>query len=257
MSNDYYKTNSLYEYIKKNQLKNLKFVSKNLWQLCYANSQLTPMLFVLVEGIKGDVNINKISKEGIDAFRVLEEVSIKTNIPIRYIQFSIDNDKDFILTIKNKKGKIISLNGLATKFLSEDGLPINYSQKTLKYLNDKTSSIYHKWQRDNLGKDLKVIDFDLFKIHNNQIIMIIELKRSFKKLYEWEPYIEDYNNFRIVSSICNQMDIEFKIVYNLRETKPWNDDISFLKVFNVNFELEPPIQYEETLSLEDFIKKYN
>ena len=124
--------------------------------------------------------------------------------------------------------------------------------KTQKYLNDKTSSAYHKWQREVLGNHITVSDIDLVKVENGKVLAIYELKRSIIPIENWQPFKDDYANFRLIEKFANMVNSEFKIVYNRRIKEPFYDDISKLKLFSFDCENNES-KYCDTVSLDDFI----
>jgi hypothetical protein len=134
------------------------------------------------------------------------------------------------------------------------GLSVSNSA-TKKYLNELTSSAYHNWQRSSLGSELTVSDIDLWRIDDKgNPVVIFELKRSFIDLYKWVPYGDDYKNFRLISNICNNSGVEFKIVYNQRIKNPVVvDKIEKLKIFKVDFSKFPYISDGVIINLEEFI----
>src|SRR5690606_23313522 len=125
---------------------------------------------------------------------------------------------------------------------------------TAKYLNDKTSSAYHNWQRNSLGRGITVSDIDLYRVSENGTPKVIyELKRSYYSLERWNPFRDDYSNFKLISNLCNKAGLEFKIIYNVRHKSPFFDDPSKLKLFSVNFDKTPPIILDGISTFEDFI----
>ena len=140
-----------------------------------------------------------------------------------------------------------------SEIFADYGLPISDSG-TDKYLNDKSSSAYHNWQRECLGRDLTVSDIDSWRINEaTKPEIIYELKRSYYSLSRWQPFTDDYNNFKLLSNLCNLTSLRFKIVYNVRHKKPFYDDISKLKLFDVDFDKRPPIKEKGIITLDSFL----
>lgn len=253
----YYQTNSLYQFITENSLTNFKFTSGNMWQLVYGDSQCNPKLLAIVSGINSTELENGLySDSENEAINLMSDISERSGIPLRFIRFStITSEVSEVLTFRkgDEYYQKLSLNELKECFRNE-GLPVSNSS-TNKYLNDATSSAYHNWQRNELGRDLKVSDFDLWKVDSEgKPVELYELKRSIISLNRWQPYTDDYNNFRLIYNVLSDLEINFKIAYNVRTKNPWNDDISSLKIFDVNFRNDNPIQYNSTLELQEFIK---
>lgn len=253
----YYKSNALYDYIIDNNLNSFEFVSGNLWQLVYADANCIPRLLVLVSGVEGAHIYKPISNNECKAYNRIQELSSLSGVPNLFVRFKIDQDiNGFHILLQNNSFAQIEVAKL-TQIFSNYGLPIS-ENVTKKYLNDKTSSAYHNWQRGSLGSALKVTDIDLMKINplTGSIGVIYELKRSYICINTWNPYPDDYNNFRILRNLLLNTGITFKIAYNVRTTKPtWNDNISVIKLFNVTADDNNLIRYDRTVQLNDFIMK--
>jgi hypothetical protein len=68
---------------------------------------------------------------------------------------------------------------------------------------------------------------------NGEPIEVLELKRSFYSLQDWKPYQDDFVNFNLLLSVCQQADMKMNIAYNVRETKPvFKDDASRFAIFS-------------------------
>ncbi len=252
----YYQSNALYDYFKKNYTPHFKFVSGNLWQLIYGASNCSPKLLVLASGISNNKLDSKFSEDELEAFKTLEELSERTKIPLRFVRFIINEREvnEVFTFINNENGRIVSMDTLSQLF-GQSGLPISQTP-TGKYLNDVESSAYHKWQRACLGSSLKVSDLDLLRFSNeNKITHLYELKRSYYSLENWEPFSVDYNNFRLVSRLMKKANIKFQIIYNVRKKNPWHDDISKLKIFDVDIDDDRFIIFNKYVSLQAFIDK--
>lgn len=254
----YYNTNAIYEYLNNKNIANFEYCYGNMWQLVYGDGNCDPKLLMVVSGVESE-NLNKeLSPGEKSAFFRMEQIHNLTNTPVGLIRFAVDEEAisnvNIYIPDKNKF-RLTDLNQLANRFC-ELGLPINpnIQENTGKYLNDKESSAYHKWQRNTLGSSLKVSDIDLIKIdlHNDKIQEIYELKRSIISLSKWEPYKDDYNNFILLAKLLGETDIQLKIIYNVRTKNPWNDDISKLKIFNISYDHTLDVFHENTITLEEF-----
>lgn len=246
----YYKGNAIYEQLIKNDIKQYKFVTGNEWQLVYGDANCEPQLLVYVFG-KTDNELNTKDSEGINFYKYL---SLQTGIPYLIIKFRIDivEIEEVLVSTDGQNFSTKTMRELMNLFSSYK-LPIS-NNATSKYLNDKTSSAYHKWQRGSLGRDLKVSDIDLYKVDKDSLpITLYELKRSYYSLERWQPFQDDYNNFRLISKLCNKCNLKFEIIYNVRHTSPFFDDVSKLKIFSVNFAQTPPIKLDGIISFADFI----
>ena len=250
---EYYKSNAIYKHIDKKQLNRYKFVSGNAWQLVYGDNSCNPLLLILAVGVA----INEIDEEPTSeekyAFSLLHAIADKTNLPIRYIRFASDVDE--VENVRLSDGSfvysVLSMPELSDLFASYD-LPVS-NTKTAKYLNDRTSSAYHNWQRNSLGAALTVSDIDLWRINDlGEPEIIFELKRSYYELIGWQPFRDDYSNFKLISNLCNKASIKFKIMYNKRTTNPFKEYIDNLKIFSVDFSKNPPITENGIITLQEF-----
>lgn len=250
---EYYKSNAIYEYLLDKNISKFRFVVGNAWQLIYGNSSCEPLLLVFAVGVSESNLESQSTGDEIDGFNLLNTVSKKANIPILHLRFAcdIENVTDVVICDEESKYEKISLQELAKRY-SNYGLPIANSA-TNKYLNDRTSSAYHKWQRGNLGSNLTVSDIDLWKINaDGNPEIVFELKRSYYELSRWKPFPEDFNNFKLISNLCNKSGIKFKILYNQRTKNPFYDKIDNLKLFDVNFDNSKPISEQGIISLLEF-----
>lgn len=252
----YYKSNALYDYIIKNKIDKFEFASSNIWQLVYGDSNCKPKLLVLVSGIEQANLNNPLSNEEKKAGHRVIQLSRLTNIPRVFIRFPIDQPIENInkYDSDSKTFKTITMNELANLYL-DFGVPIKESS-TKKNLNTQCSSSYHDWQRDSLGETSVISDIDLLSCNKNEITGIYELKRSHVKMDNWEPYPQDYANFKLLGNLLNGTNIRFKIVYNMRIKNPWSDNIETLKIFNVNIGQKRLISFDGIISLKNFIDNY-
>lgn len=238
----YYKTNAIYETLSNS--KNFIWVSGNAWILIYGDKRSMPKLVAFVYGKSWNIQ-----KNIIDFVKLL---SNKTKLPICFIEFD-DNEDTYIEKIRIsydfEKFNIITLNELK-KVFKNNGLDID-NKPCAKYLNDKTSSAYHTWQRKSLGYNITVSDIDLIRIQNNKYVEIVELKRSFKSVDIWEPYFDDFANFNLLYNLTIKASLCFTIVYNQRITKPIFKDIKEpLSIFEFN--LDDAVKIANNISFEDF-----
>jgi len=251
----YYKGNALYKYIAGNKLERFSYVTGNLWQLVYGNNNCEPKVLVTVSGVS-ESEYGNINKQEIKADTQLKVLALEKGITCLFVQFR--SDIEFIESImissdiQNDTLKQISLEELRERF-NNCGLSVSNTQ-TGKYLNDKTSSAYHNWQRSSLGRNITVSDIDLW-ISNKEMkfFAVCELKRSKIAIENWEPYTDDYRNFQLIHNLINPK-YKFFIIYNLRVPKPFKDDISKLKIFEVDFTKSSPIKNRGIYPLDEIIK---
>ena len=252
----YYNSNALYDYITEEEIENFTFTSGNLWQLVYGDANCEPKLLAVVSGVQNDDLESATTVAENEACRLLSIISNSKDVPLIFIRFIIDaSEVSQVLIFEHgeERYEIIGMNELKQRF-REAGLEVTNSSTT-KYLNDATSSAYHKWQRNNLGRNITVADFDLWRLdEEKKPLEVHELKRSYYSLDRWEPFKDDYSNFSLLDNTLKGLDIDFKIVYNVRTKNPWKDDISRLKIFDVDFNKHPEIEFNETIDLEDFLE---
>ncbi len=221
----YYRTNAIYEALN-NIEHDFQWVSGNAWLLVYGNkSDHKAKVLVLVHGTSWKIQTEIIN--------TLQYITKKLNIPVYKIIFDDSHDDSisevvFCSSLKDE-GKMYFLGELKSIFKNA-GLDI-IDGKCDKYLNDKTSSAYHKWQRFSLGNKIVVSDLDLIRMSKSskEPIEFIELKRSTADVNIWKPYIDDYANFNLINSISQRTNIPLLIVYNRMvkdiKTKTIIDDI--------------------------------
>lgn len=228
----YYSDNAFYKYVRENSIASFEYHSGDIWQLVYGNKEAEPNLLVLVFAVNEENMLTSLTRDENNAIHRMAEISKKSKLP--FICFRFNKAVKLLTSVAiftNDGPKLYAVAALKD-FYKKNGLPIN-EYVTTKNINDKSSSAYQDWQRTHLGSDLKVIDLDLFKIKNNEIYGIYELKRSFYDVKRWNPYPEDYNNFRMLSNLGRLCDIPVFIAYNKRTKNPLKDDISKIMTLEI------------------------
>ncbi|PEF07906.1 hypothetical protein COM97_03615 [Bacillus thuringiensis] len=236
----YYTDNAFYKYIRDENIDDFEYVSGDLWQLVYGNSVCEPKLLVLASSTSPEkLDSNPTPKE-MAAFYRLNEVARRANLSKMFIRFDASViELDSVMILTNEGFKKCEIDAL-TKHFASKGLPVN-DTRTEKDINDKSSSAYQNWQRNHLGRDLKVSDIDLFKLdEKNQIQVIYELKRAQNGVKTWNPYEIDYNNYRLIGNLCAKAKIDFKVGYNRRVKVPFKDDLSEILTLDVTIERNNP-----------------
>jgi len=243
----YYKGNAVYDELKKAP-HNFQWLDGNAWILLYG-SKSDFKLFVFVIGVTW--------KKQYDIINTLRYIFKRTSVPVYIVKFddsSSTNIKEvgFISSLTKKK-EIISLENLKQRF-SDVGLSIK-SSPCKKYLNDKMSSAYHKWQREELGPEIIVTDIDLIRIGDNgEPIEFIELKRSFMDVKQWFPYSDDFSNFNLIYKSIQATNIDFIIAYNQYIKKQITlDDCSRMSIFS--YSVNKPKVIKRNIPFEDFLNK--
>lgn len=250
---EYYKSNAHYEYIRANNLPQFRFVLGNAWQLVYGDNNCCPLVLIFAVGVSIDQIDNPPTVEEKEAFNLLAIAAANANLPIKYIRFACDVEEVETVRVSDDSihYSILSMPELSD-LIGSFGLPVS-NTKTAKYLNDRTSSAYHQWQRSNLGANLTVSDIDLWRLSAPEVPKIVfELKRSYYDLSKWKPFTDDYKNFRLISNLCNMAGMQFKIIYNQRIKRPFEDKIDKLKIYSVDFSQKPPIKEDGIITLDEF-----
>lgn len=249
---EYYKSNALYEYIAEKHLPQFKFVVGNAWQLVYGDNSCRPLVLIFAVGVPVAQIDNPPTEAEREAFYLLSIAGEKANLPLRYIRFACDVSEVETVKVSDATFNYTTLTmPELSKLFGSFGLPVSNSH-TGKYLNDKTSSAYHKWQRSSLGAALTVSDIDLWRLSDpGNPEIVFELKRSYYELIKWKPFTDDYRNFMLISNLCNKAGMRFKIIYNQRIKTPFEDKIDKLKIFSVDFTKNPPITEDGIITLEE------
>lgn len=229
----YYKDNSVYAEIASRRGADFAWAAGNAWNLLYADADASLRAIVSIRGHSSYVVKGAMARADL-AEEKAAYLAAKANLAFFKITFDDDASEVQAVTVNGpgySKPREMTLPELKVLF-GEMQLPIAVST-TSKAVNDKTSSAYHNWQRTNLGA-LKVSDLDLLRLDGSygHPIEIIELKRSYISLERWAPYPADFTNFNLVFKLAQATNTKFTIAYNVRETKPWNDDASRISLFS-------------------------
>lgn len=219
---NYYRTNAVLEALAAGPSGNLVWSTGNSWILVYAQPNGRPVALVFVRG-------ESTTNDDVEGYaRQLAE-----RAHLQFLDISFDDTAATIesVQIRQASGNDVttSLADLKLRF-AELGLPVSTGTVS-KAVNDKTSSAYHDWQRNNLGA-IRVTDLDLLRVINAEIVEIVELKRSFSNLDQWQPYKVDYPNFNAIANLCVLSGVRFTIAYNVRTKNPLHDDPSRLSLFS-------------------------
>ena len=219
------------------------YLAEDAWLLLYGKADCKPLVLCLAHELGKNFNEREI--------RVIKALTSSLQVPFIHLAFDSSDDSDnFYLERESIAFQFseISSDTLRTIF-SELGL--NISGTTNKKINKNSSSKYHDWQRDNLGKDTVVSDVDLLRVNNGKIKEIIELKRSYIDIEQWKPFPADYSNFNLVGHAFVSQKIPFTIAYNKFTKTPYNDDTSKIKIFDCKFLNKQ--NYKGIFALNDFL----
>lgn len=250
---DYYVGNGIYDFLIECKEKDDFFwTSGNLWILTYGDSNYEPKVVTVASG--NQLNI-KITESEMRTVNVAKQLVEGTDVGINFVRF--DSNKS-ISQVRYwnpgmEKIPIISSDELKNRFL-QYGLKMN-EMRVHKSINDKSSSPYHDWQRENMGDAVIVADVDLIRYYAEKPQEIIELKRSFIDIERWEPYKQDYKNFILLSKLARKRKLDFFIVYNHRTKVPLFDDVSKLKIFEFDHRIPTYCKLLGYKSIQQFAEK--
>ena len=102
----------------------------------------------------------------------------------------------------------------------------------LKDVNRYTSNEFHEWQRKNLPSKFVIQDLDAWPIvisdseNDYEPICIVELKRSFYKPKDWNPYKADLPNYMALFKLAIKANIPFVTIY-FKKDEIITDDSKF------------------------------
>lgn len=250
---DYYVGNAVYNYLIENNMQhNFFWTSRDKWILVYGDENCDPKVVSVVT--QGDISECLTDKE-INTLKVVKNIVKRTNIGMNFIKY---NPKDGLHKVRYwelEETELITIDmeQLKNRFMAY-GLELN-TVPTSKDINDKSSSAYHEWQRNNMGSSITVSDIDLIRFIGNDVGEIIELKRSKDAIEQWKPYEDDYNNYILLSKLAVKANIAFYILYNYRQKRPFYDDISRLKMFEFDYRIEAYYRLLGYGRIEDFAEK--
>lgn len=245
---NYYRSNALYEALLDSEWKcNFRWAAGNSWVLLYGDRTSKPLTVAFVEGTSALERNRKLVPLAIQVAEGLKvpTIGIRFNDSVSQVQ-----TVGYCDTLGSEIYEEISLEELQIAF-AKFGFPTTRSS-VVKAINDRSSSAYHQWQRRALGGQIVVSDVDLFRIQNDSIIEVMELKRSYYSLLQWNPFGQDYPNFELVYNATKNKNIAFHIVYNRREKNPFYDDASRLALFSFDPTSRPQSLRIGEFEFEDF-----
>lgn len=206
-----YNGNKIYDYITENELQDYFYLAGSHWMLIYGNNAGIPKVFAYVNMVD-NLNLPP-SRDEKGIMRTCSMISGQLNLPFVWIRYANNSSNVQFLRQGDNKLYTLSYDNLRDCFETYGVVESGTPKKTV---NQYTSSIYHDWQRNNLGR-ITVTDIDLIKFYGNQIESIIELKRSKQSLEYWNPYTNDYPNFALTINtiVLSGKHIPFYLYYNL------------------------------------------
>lgn len=225
-----YLGNAIYDYIYDKNL-DYYYSTEHNWMLVYGNSASIPKIMVFASKVT-DINSNCFGKEKTEAYKALS-IARCLKLPFIFVRFMVNNDLVRIWEESVGQWHTVTYDQLRDIY---ERYGVVQPGTARKRVNQYTSSPYHDWQRNNLGR-ITVSDFDLIKFNYGQVQEIIELKRSKISLDTWDLYKNDYPNFALLINtiVGSGKNIPFTLYYNLMKAGPMGmrvEDTSQIKVFD-------------------------
>ncbi|MGF0065940.1 hypothetical protein ACQRCQ_11950 [Lachnospiraceae bacterium SGI.085] len=225
-----YMGNAIYDYVYNEDL-DYYYSAEHNWMLVYGNSASIPKIMVFASKV-ADINSDGTADEMKEANKALS-IARYLKLPFIFVRFMVNNDLVGIWEESVGKWQTVTYDQLRDIY---ERYGVVQPGTARKRVNQYTSSPYHDWQRNNLGR-ITVSDFDLIKYNNGQVQEIIELKRSKIPLNTWTPYPNDYPNFALLINtiVGSGKDISFTLYYNLMRAGQMGmrvEDTSQIKVFD-------------------------
>lgn len=222
--------NAIYDYVYNEDL-DYYFSAEHNWMLVYGNAVSIPKILVFASKVT-DINSNcpdSKRKEAKKAFSIARYLKL----PFIFVRFMVNNDLVSVWEERVGQWRTVTYDQLRDIY---ERYGVVQPGTARKRVNQYTSSPYHDWQRNNLGR-ITVSDFDLIKYNNGQVQEIIELKRSKISLNTWTPYTNDYPNFALlINAIVGSGEkIPFTLYYNWMRAGQIGmraEDTSQIKVFD-------------------------
>lgn len=238
-----YEKNGFCEYLKAHPEKHMiKFYDTEKSLLVIANKRNNqPIMLIIDDRVSKEEYEEELNQYEKDFGNTCFLLAQKSKLPlfwIRYIDKDILTNEDEISLWEsdNKKGVFskVKMKSLVDVFLKHNIQAELENRTPEKRKNDSLSSAFHIWQRECLKVGI-FADLDLIRMTDDgqQVMEIIELKRSFYKLNQWRPFYFDINNFAIVSNFCELLgSVPFRIIYNEQVTKiPESTDRRLLEYY--------------------------
>lgn len=206
-----YSGNKIYEYIRENDLQEYFFLAGNHWMLIYGDRDGIPKVFAYVNMVDNLSSSPSTNEKSI--MKTCSIIAEQLNLPFIWVRYA--NNSNVVQFYHDGETTLFTLSYDQLRECFES-YGIVESGTPKKPVNQYTSSKYHDWQRNNLGR-ITVTDIDLIKFFGDQIEAIIELKRSKYSLDRWTPYTNDYPNFALTINaiVLSGKDIPFYLYYNL------------------------------------------
>lgn len=254
MSN-YYTTNAMYEYLEDNETPGFLFAKENIWLLIYGTAASEPRFILVASAVsRQEMEELTLGEHEEDIINVASRLSEKSGLNAYVLRYCKNDAALKDIQLINLREEVYVNTSIEQLYDLFEGNGLSPSGTgSAKSVNDKVSSAFHKWQRANLGKEICASDIDLLRMDGEEPVCIYELKRSYYTLERWEPFSDDFPNYKLIATFASMANMDFQIVYNRRTTSPFFDDISTLKRFTFSPQNERA-RYLDTISLEDFLR---
>lgn len=251
----YYSTNALYEYIQHQGLPQFCFAKEHIWIMLYGTADSVPKLLLVISAVPGvDYRSRCLTGQEEAIFQLAARLAGRAGLLCRVVRYRRGEERlREVQYIDYQTGRCVEISiERLRKLFDRAGLPTTQAGTAAKEVNDRTASPFHDWQRSALGRNITASDLDLVRLDPGEgRDVLYELKRSFFPLERWEPYPEDYPNFRLLRRFADKAGMDLRIVYNQRTKQPFLDDVSRLRLFSFHLE-EDRAEDEGIVTLEEF-----
>lgn len=268
-----YKDNGLCDFLKERYENNennseIKFFDTDKSLLVVASKRdSTPICLILDDRIEKNTDVSLLTynerNHGNECYRIAQQA----NLPlfwVRYVDCEILQNKDYVYLwhSNNKKSTFERIQlGQMIDMFAKYGIKAKLENRTpQKRKNDSLSSAFHIWQRECLRIGI-FADIDLIRMHDNKVVELIELKRSYIDFDKWNPFNADINNFAILSNFCNSLgDVDFHIVFNTQlDELPSGLEARLLRYYRMIQKKDKGIYYDkiDTLKLYQIERREN
>lgn len=201
-----------------------------VWPLIYSSLEGEPKAIVVASQIDP---VSRKAGTNRDFLMVCLALAKKAGIPFRVLCFGPElNTSTKPFTVFEGPGmphRMLSLHEWKNE-LRQMGVPVGGG--AFKAINRASSSGYHNWQRENLGRT-RVVDIDLIKLGPDKSpTHVVELKRSSIPIQAWEPFENDAPNFQLLGRFCEMSGLGLELVFNRYNKTTTKDDLTTLKIFD-------------------------
>ena len=225
-----YTGNAIYDYVCREDL-DYYYSAEHNWMLVYGNAASIPKIMVFASKA-ADIDSDYTADEKREVNKAFS-IARYFKLPFLFVRFMANHDRVVIWEESDGQWRTVTYDQLRDIYESYGVVQPGTARKRV---NQYTSSPYHDWQRNNLGR-ITVSDFDLIKYSSGRVQEIIELKRSKIPLKTWKPYPNDYSNFALLINtiVGSGKKIPFTLYYNFMRDGQMGrrtEDTSHIKVFD-------------------------